>query len=142
MAELKDYIYYCTKCGWFSVPPRDDCPFCQSVLKKYDCQTTEFFDLPKEEQKRLFSNVQDIIENSPDYDHKLHCRRLEEEKRYNEASIRKMHSNKVVVTCPYCHSNNTRKIGAGERMVTANLFGLGSQNLGKQWHCRNCGSNF
>ena len=45
MIELNDYIYYCTKCGWFSVPRRDTCPFCQSILKKYDCQTIEFFDL-------------------------------------------------------------------------------------------------
>ena len=142
MIELNDYIYYCTKCGWFSVPRRDTCQFCQSILKKYDCQTIEFFDLPKEEQKRLFSYVQEIIENSPDFDLKLRNRRLEEEKRYNEESIRKMCRNKVEVKCPYCHSKNTRKIGAGERMVTANLFGLGSQNLGKQWHCRNCGSDF
>lgn len=47
-----------------------------------------------------------------------------------------------VVTCPYCHSTNTKKISAGHRWLSTGLFGLASSDLGKQWKCVDCGSKF
>ena len=47
-----------------------------------------------------------------------------------------------VVTCPYCHSTNTKKISAGHRWLSTGLFGLASSDLGKQWKCMDCGSKF
>lgn len=58
-----------------------------------------------------------------------------EEKIYNEAKAR-------VVTCPYCHSTNTKKISAGHRWLSTGLFGLASSDLGKQWKCMDCESKF
>lgn len=46
------------------------------------------------------------------------------------------------ITCPYCHSTNTSKIGTLSRVVSTGLFGLGSKKVGKQWHCNKCGSDF
>lgn len=46
------------------------------------------------------------------------------------------------VICPYCHSTNTEKISTLNRAVSVSLVGAASGKLGKQWHCKNCGSNF
>lgn len=46
------------------------------------------------------------------------------------------------VICPYCKSTNTEKISTVSRSVSVSLVGAASGKLGKQWHCKNCGSNF
>lgn len=46
------------------------------------------------------------------------------------------------VECPYCHSKNTEKISTVSRAVSVSLVGAASSKLGKQWHCKQCGSNF
>lgn len=137
-----DYYYYCTKCGWHDILNREWCPFCGEKPKRYDYKLENFFDISEEERKELERPLIELIEKSPDFDPKLRDKRVIERERYNKESIKRMYSNKLQVTCPYCHSQNTRKIGAGERMFSTNLFGLGSSNIGKQWHCKDCGSDF
>lgn len=46
------------------------------------------------------------------------------------------------VVCPYCKSTNTEKISTVSRAVSVSIVGAASGKLGKQWHCKNCGSNF
>ena len=46
------------------------------------------------------------------------------------------------VPCPYCHSANTEKISTMSRAVSVSLVGAASGKIGKQWHCKQCGSNF
>lgn len=46
------------------------------------------------------------------------------------------------VTCPYCHSNNVKKISNTSRIADIVTLGIFSSKLGKQWHCNNCKSNF
>ena len=46
------------------------------------------------------------------------------------------------VECPYCHSTNTEKISTVSRAVSVSLVGAASGKIGKQWHCKQCGSNF
>lgn len=46
------------------------------------------------------------------------------------------------VVCPYCKSANTEKISTVSRAVSVSLVGAASGKIGKQWHCKNCGSNF
>ena len=46
------------------------------------------------------------------------------------------------VTCPYCQSTDTKKISGTSRWISTGLFGLASSKVGKQWHCRKCGSDF
>lgn len=46
------------------------------------------------------------------------------------------------ITCPYCHSNNTKKITTTAKVVNTALFGwFGTKRL-KEWHCNNCKSDF
>ena len=58
-----------------------------------------------------------------------------EEKIYNEAKAR-------VVTCPYCHSTNTKKISQMSIMASIGFWGVFSKKIGKQWHCNSCNSDF
>lgn len=46
------------------------------------------------------------------------------------------------VPCPYCKSTNTEKISTVSRAVSVSLVGAASGKIGKQWHCKQCGSNF
>ena len=46
------------------------------------------------------------------------------------------------VECPYCHSMNTEKISGVARGVSIYALGVASPKIGKQWHCKACGSNF
>lgn len=46
------------------------------------------------------------------------------------------------VPCPYCKSTNTEKISTLNRAVSISIVGAASSKLGKQWHCKNCNSNF
>lgn len=47
-----------------------------------------------------------------------------------------------VVTCPYCHSTNTKKISQMSRVTSIGFWGVFSKKIGKQWHCNDCGSDF
>ena len=49
---------------------------------------------------------------------------------------------KIEIKCPYCHSNNTKKISGLSRFSSVGFFGLSSKKIGKQWHCNNCNSDF
>ncbi len=46
------------------------------------------------------------------------------------------------VECPYCHSTKTEKIGVIKRSFSFGLLGFGSSKVGKNYHCKVCGSDF
>ncbi len=47
-----------------------------------------------------------------------------------------------VVTCPYCHSTNVKRIGRFGKEASIYFKGIASAKMAKQWHCNNCNSNF
>jgi transposase-like protein len=50
---------------------------------------------------------------------------------------------KPTITCPYCHSTNTKKISGLSKaagIAAFGVFALGRST--KQWHCNNCKSDF
>lgn len=51
-------------------------------------------------------------------------------------------NNNNQVKCPFCQSNNVRKIGTGERAVSVLGFGLLSKKINKSFKCSNCGGTF
>ncbi len=63
-------------------------------------------------------------------------------KRINQHTINNNISTSQTVECPYCHSNDTKKISTTSRVISTSLFGLGSKKLCKQWHCNKCKSDF
>ena len=54
-----------------------------------------------------------------------------------------MEAEKPKVTCPYCGSTNTRKIGTISKAIDVGIFGLFAlPKVGKQWRCADCHSEF
>lgn len=51
-------------------------------------------------------------------------------------------SQSSAITCPYCKSTNVKKLDFIDRGVSFGLFGFASSKVGKQWHCKNCNSDF
>lgn len=55
----------------------------------------------------------------------------------------KLNENRTDVSCPYCHSYNTKKITVGSKAVHTALFGLWSMGRNsKNYHCNQCGSEW
>lgn len=50
--------------------------------------------------------------------------------------------NVPLVKCPYCQSNNVKKITTVNRAVSTGMVGIASSKIGKQWHCNSCKSDF
>ncbi len=47
------------------------------------------------------------------------------------------------VKCPYCGSNNCKKISSASKIGKVALFGIfAAGTVSKTWHCNTCGSNF
>lgn len=48
-----------------------------------------------------------------------------------------------IITCPYCHSTNVEKITMGKKVRKGFFWGVAAAStLTKEWHCKNCKSNF
>lgn len=47
-----------------------------------------------------------------------------------------------IVKCPYCQSDNTKKISSTAKAVNIAMFGLFGNKRKYQWHCNNCNSDF
>lgn len=99
------------------------------------CRKSHHFDTSKEYSK-LCPNCNEEMEfwTNADGDTDL------AEQRKNQTPI--VPSSKPTITCPYCQSTNTKKIGIVSRSTSFGLFGFGSSKVGKQWHCNSCKSDF
>lgn len=76
------------------------------------------------------------------YEKKQRRKELQESIAFHAAIAKMDEEQHPHVECPYCHSNNTEKISTVSRAVSVSLVGAASGKIGKQWHCKNCGSNF
>lgn len=74
------------------------------------------------------------------YESKYKSERIERQVIYDDLKPKK--KTKPNIKCPYCGSNNTKKITVSSRAVSTTIIGMASSKIGKQWHCNNCGSNF
>ncbi len=47
------------------------------------------------------------------------------------------------VRCPYCHSNNVKRVSTLYKTVDLLLRGIYAMDrIGVKWHCNNCGKDF
>lgn len=99
------------------------------------CQESHSFDTSKEYSK-FCPDCNELMEFTCNADGDTDLA----EQRKNQTPI--VPSSKPIITCPYCQSTNTKKIGVIGRSVSTGLFGFGSSKIGKQWHCNNCKSDF
>lgn len=64
-------------------------------------------------------------------------------KRINQHTLNNDILNKSKIECPYCHSEDTKKIITTSKAVHTALFGIFSiSRNSKQWHCNKCNSDF
>ncbi len=61
---------------------------------------------------------------------------------YYERQAERIAKESTMIKCPYCSSKNVKKIGTVSKVISAEVMGLASSKIGKQWHCKNCNSNF
>ena len=146
-------LKFCKKCGHIGTQALDVawCPHCfvgdnLMVLNETNVPNYAQFELmPKEEQYKYMLKLGYYID--PD-EHKRYLAHMKQKEQWNaeykayQARLAKQAANKVVVTCPYCKSTDTKKISGASRWLSTGLFGLGSGKAGKQWHCRKCNSDF
>lgn len=97
------------------------CPNCNKIYRDFDqyCLVCRY--------KLKYIDGSDKVEYCPDIHNTNHT---------------KVQDSKPTITCPYCQSTNTKKIGAVRRSASFSMFGFGSSKVGKQWHCNNCKSDF
>lgn len=155
---------YCKKCGRI-MSYDDTCDFCHSKMYEVPKEYLEKNDLMCKAGKEEF--LDEFVRPFPEFDVNLHNQLPQffadrnkwiEKQTIITDSLNKGYDmrtalkhvkdaeegrpSKPEVECPYCHSCNTTKISGASRWLSVGLFGIGSKKVGKQWHCKSCGSDF
>ncbi len=160
--EIREYSYYCPKCGQshFITYAKEDelCFVCKNKMlespHKY-CLTEkrmqENYAEFEQNEQRLFDEV---ISKSPEFDVNLYNNKdsiLKQQQQRQQEAIEhgkailqgRDKGNKFGIECPYCHATNVSKITVASKAVHTALFGLFAVGRNsKNYHCDHCGSDF
>lgn len=141
-------VVFCENCGWMIVTggPNEEhiCKCCGNKMIVTNLESTAFYHMTKEQK----DEYRKALLGDKQISQEMTLKRLEfEAKRHADiqrefAGYAKESNSIKTVKCPYCSSTNTKKIGVGGRLLSTLTFGIASGKMGKQWHCRNCGSDF
>ncbi len=131
----KIFMKICPKCASFKV--NDICMYCnvERIPTEVTMDDTMNF---KGTQREDFINhcIETLIKDTYDPE----ARKYREE---NEVPIGAGYIAPSGVTCPYCHSTNTKKILGMSKAGSVALFGIFALGkVSKEWHCNGCGSDF
>lgn len=145
-------VKMCTRCGKIGISPynfESKCSFCEEIMVDTGINDEEYGDMLCSDSNKfiVWETLQlEKIKSNPKFSQALYEKRLEIEKAEHDEGVRKaLEARKglgTTVSCPYCHSNNVKKVGTSGRLLSVFTFGLASGKVGKQWHCRSCGSDF
>ncbi len=159
--EIREYSYYCPKCGnSHFIPYESDelCLVCKTRMiespheyclteEKLQSDYNEF----EQNEQRLFDEV---ISKSPEFDINFYNSKdsiLKQRQQQQEEAIAhgqailegRDKGNQFGVECPYCHAANVKKITTASKAVHTAFFGIFSLGRNsKQWHCNHCNSDF
>ena len=141
-------VVFCENCGWMIVTADSEkehiCKCCGSKMLVTDLDSIAFYHMTKEQK----DEYRKALLGDKQISQEMTLKRLEfEAKRHAEiqqefAGYAKESNSIKSAKCPYCSSANTKKIGVGDRLLSTLTFGIASGKMGKQWHCKNCGSDF
>lgn len=141
-------VVFCENCGWMIVTggPNEEhiCKCCGNKMIVTNLESTAFYHMTKEQK----DEYRKALLGDKQISQEMTLKRLEfEAKRHADiqrefAGYAKESNSIKTAKCPYCNSTNTKKIGAGGRLLSTLTFGIASGKMGKQWHCKNCGSDF
>lgn len=143
-------VLMCPKCGLLRFVDENDhscdiCEYCNTNAIRVIANEAEFDRATPDEMLVLRERVcRKYLYSNQQYDEETYEQRLQDDKKEDEELERKFASIPPSNTpkCPYCNSLYVEKITTGGRLISTVLFGLGSSKVGKQWHCKQCGSNF
>ncbi len=148
--------FYCTHCGSHSFNDNEyqefngKCHYCNTELKEYDMSyylieknVSSFSNLKDEDKKKIEKSIfKSFILNQKDFDMNLFKQRNSEEFDIDIDIVFDKKDILVTIECPYCHSNDTKKISSSSRILSGGILGFGSSKIGKNWHCNTCKSDF
>ncbi|MBQ8803962.1 MAG: hypothetical protein IJZ53_10030 [Tyzzerella sp.] len=150
---VNDKHYYCKHCGTieaFHFPRSTDklqCTICFSQLHELPEKYIE--DIKWKNGLGSSSLLNEEIKNTDDFNQDISNRKQEIHEEQMRPIRESMELGKKLleertkgVTCIYCGSPDVVKIGTFGRTVSVAMYGLASSNIGKQWHCNNCNSDF
>lgn len=143
-------LSYCRKCGrtLFDIFEfKTICDVCGSKTYEVPKEYVDNFRWRDGDGKQAL--IEELVKTSPEFDQYLFNHRDEILARQSSKLQEKLEHGKVIleekcrrVKCSYCGSTNVKKIELLNRAVSAELWGLGSKKIGKQFHCNSCGADF
>lgn len=142
-----DLLKYCPRCGKIEFYFKEnECPFCG-----FDMIETKYtFGNYLDDSSNIEKQIKECINKSPEFDEELFKKRKAKENKeihrpsstIEQRALQNMGAIPKPIQCPYCNSTNVSKISTAGRVLSVGLFGLASKKVGKQWHCKKCGSDF
>ncbi|MEG2596836.1 MAG: hypothetical protein RR977_00270 [Oscillospiraceae bacterium] len=143
-------VKMCPQCG--SVIGREDdgckhdsdtCQYCNinRIIVDFDAEilhntpTTEFHAVEQKINRKFLYQL-------PTFDEEAYESRIKSEEKAHENLEKMFKELDNLPRCPYCKSVNLSKITAGGRLLSVGFLGFASGKMGKQWHCKECGSDF
>lgn len=165
-------LFYCKKCGRIIYLIFEDekkiCDCCNSKVYLVPENFLESEYSVKKELKQQF--LEEYVKTSPEFDQYFFEHREEmlaqKSSDYGANYVAKMEVGRAllegrqvsreeilagkldesrshpIVACPYCHSIHTTKISAISKAFDTGLLGIFGTRRYKQWHCKDCGSDF
>lgn len=125
----------CPKCGWFK--GRKKCTFCNTEMVCSWLSLSEAMKMSDDEEHNYVKNL------IKEYFKDTYNPELAKERKSKERPAFADYVPNNVVICPYCKSNNIKKITVGSKAVHTAVFGIFSMSRNsKNYHCNNCNSDF
>lgn len=136
-------IQYCPRCGYIDIAASEprDCKYCKRPQIISNCSFEDYVAFKKQygsDTKQVFFDK--YIAGHPEFSKEAMEKRLYKERSEDFRRTSVPSTNRV--KCPYCQSEDVKKITTAGRAVSVGFFGLASQKIGKQWHCNKCKSDF
>lgn len=139
----------CPRCGFICVHEENEeieCQFCKEIMISTGTTVDEHIDFDDNEEIVWETLQLEKIKSGEAYSKAVKKQRKKWQKEMHDKGVREakeaMKGLNTSVTCPYCHSTNVKKVGTSGRALSILTLGLASGKVGKQWHCKNCGSDF
>jgi len=126
----------------FENKPIDICPYCKNSIEDTNLSEDDFdlIDDVSDSDRQFLEAMIELKKNDP-IEYQLKMSQFKANLKQQEKSKKVEKDNQV--HCPYCNSTNIKKITTGSKVTHTALFGIFSMSRNsKQWHCRQCGSDF
>lgn len=143
-------LSYCKKCGrilYDMFELKNKCDICNSMAYKVPHEYIDNFRWRDGDGKQAL--IEELVKTSSEFDQYLFDHRDEILAEKSAGFNAKMAHGKAILEeqsrvakCPSCGSSNVSKIGAINRAVSIQIWGLASSKIGKTHKCNNCGTTW